>query len=73
MQVFGRNYKSYLLEKVDSKNLPKLFGGECECPGGCLFSNAGPWKKPGEEEEEVPEDILKKRDEVTKIVLTGNQ
>ena len=70
IKVFGSNYQQYLLEKVDKENLPKFFGGECECPGGCLFSNAGPWKKPGEIEEELPEDILKRREEINHIMAT---
>ena len=37
IKVFGNDYKNALLEKIDSQNLPKVFGGECECSGGaCL-------------------------------------
>ena len=68
IKVFGVDYKSYLLERIDSENLPKIFGGSCECPGGCLFSIAGPWKKPDEIEENIPEDILKRRKEITDIM-----
>ena len=71
IKVFGTDYKTGLLERIDSKNLPKIFGGECECPGGCLFSNAGPWKKPEEENEIIPEDILKRRKEITDIMTFG--
>ena len=71
IKVFGTDYKNALLERIDSKNLPKFFGGECECPGGCLFSNAGPWKKPEEDNEIVPEDILKRRQEITDIMTFG--
>ena len=71
IKVFGNDYKSALLEKIDSQNLPKVFGGECECPGGCLFSNAGPWKKPEEDNAIIPEDILKKRKEITDIMIFG--
>ena len=24
-----------LLEYIDAENLPKMYGGTCECPGGC--------------------------------------
>ena len=71
IKVFGTDYKNALLERIDSKNLPKFFGGECECPGGCLFSNAGPWKRPEEDNEIVPEDILKRRQEITDIMTFG--
>ncbi len=71
IKVFGADYKQGLLEKIDSENLPKFFGGSCECPGGCLFSNAGPWKKPDEVEEKIPEDILKRRKEITDIMTYG--
>lgn len=33
IKVFGNDYKNALLERVDSKNIPKFFCGECECPG----------------------------------------
>lgn len=71
IKVFGADYKNALLEKVESKNLPNVFGGECQCPEGCLFSNAGPWKKPEEEEEKIPEDILKRRKEITDFMING--
>ena len=71
IKVFGENYQEGLLEKIDKDNLPKFYGGSCECPGGCLFSNAGPWKKPDEIEEKIPEDILKKRQELTDIMNSG--
>ena len=57
------------LEKIDPDCLPSFFGGTCQCPGGCLFSNAGPWKK--EENEEIPEDILQARKELTDYMFTG--
>ena len=71
IKVFGTDYKNGLLEKIDSQNLPKFFGGECECPGGCLFSNAGPWKKPEDDDPNIPEDILKRRQEITDLMTFG--
>ena len=39
-------YKNELLKKIYPENLPKFFGGSCNCdPYGCLFSNSGPWNK----------------------------
>ena len=72
IKVFGNDYKDALLERIDSKNLPRFFGGECECPGGCLFSNAGPWKKPDEDNELIPENILNKRKEIIDIMMLRN-
>ncbi|KAF7984377.1 hypothetical protein HWV62_10933 [Athelia sp. TMB] len=36
-------YKAALLQQIPIENLPKEFGGECSCPGGCSLSDAGPW------------------------------
>ncbi|KAH7146360.1 Sec14 cytosolic factor [Dactylonectria macrodidyma] len=35
--------KAELLKQIPAENLPKEFGGSCECPGGCSNSDAGPW------------------------------
>ena len=32
-----------LLVDIDADQLPKFLGGSCECEGGCLKSNKGPW------------------------------
>ena len=71
IKVYGTKYQQGLLEKIDKENLPKFFGGACECPEGCLFSNAGPWKKSDEEKGQIPEEILKRRQEITHIMNTG--
>ena len=71
IKVFGENYKDGLLERIDADCLPTYFGGTCNCPGGCLFSNAGPWKKDDEKEEELPEDIIKGRQEMTNYMFEG--
>lgn len=44
IHILGSNYKSELLKQIDPENLPKEFGGVCECEGGCENSDAGPWK-----------------------------
>jgi hypothetical protein len=46
IHVLGSSYQSELLNQVPKENLPKQFGGTCECPGGCEFSDDGPWKDP---------------------------
>lgn len=68
IKVFGADYKKALLEIIDKENLPTLIGGECTCePDGCLFSEAGPWKKyplPP-----VTEDIIQKRKEFIDSII----
>jgi hypothetical protein len=46
IHVLGSNYQKELLAQVPAENLPKMFGGSCECDGGCAFSDAGPWTDP---------------------------
>jgi hypothetical protein len=46
IHVLGSGYQKELLGQVPAENLPKEFGGSCECPGGCQFSDDGPWKDP---------------------------
>lgn len=47
IQILGSNYQKVLLQQIPSENLPKEFGGECECRGGCSMSDVGPWKTQG--------------------------
>ena len=68
IKVYGEKYQLELQEKIDKENIPKFYGGECECPGGCLFSNEGPWKQ---SEEKIPEEILKKRNEINECMALG--
>ncbi|RDW67956.1 hypothetical protein BP6252_09352 [Coleophoma cylindrospora] len=44
IHVLGSGYQKELLSQVPAENLPKIFGGSCDCPGGCAFSDEGPWK-----------------------------
>ena len=46
IHVLGSNYQKELLSQVPAENLPIIFGGTCECEGGCAFSDEGPWKDP---------------------------
>lgn len=43
IQIVGGGYKEMLLKQIPKENLPKEFGGECACVGGCSMSDAGPW------------------------------
>ncbi|KAF4126140.1 CRAL TRIO N [Geosmithia morbida] len=45
INILGSGYKSALLEQIDPANLPKAFGGTCECSDGCENSDDGPWKE----------------------------
>jgi hypothetical protein len=45
IHVLGSGYQKELLQQVPAENLPKQFGGKCECPGGCELSDMGPWRE----------------------------
>ncbi|KAF8423845.1 putative phosphatidylinositol transporter [Tirmania nivea] len=45
IHILGSGYAPELLAQIPKENLPKDFGGECECEGGCLYSDAGPWQE----------------------------
>ncbi|KAL4928447.1 SEC14 family lipid-binding protein [Aspergillus undulatus] len=46
IHVLGSGYKKDLLAQVPAENLPKQYGGTCECEGGCEYSDMGPWREP---------------------------
>ncbi|KAK4250024.1 CRAL-TRIO domain-containing protein [Corynascus novoguineensis] len=46
IHVLGSNYQKELLAQIPAENLPKQFGGTCECEGGCQLSDMGPWREP---------------------------
>ncbi|TPX67450.1 hypothetical protein CcCBS67573_g07496 [Chytriomyces confervae] len=41
--ILGSDYQETLLNLIDAENVPKFFGGTCECPGGCERADVGPW------------------------------
>ncbi|KAF8665681.1 hypothetical protein AX16_000134 [Volvariella volvacea WC 439] len=46
INILGSGYKDELLKQIPAENLPKEFGGTCQCAGGCSLSDAGPWNQP---------------------------
>lgn len=46
IHVLGGTYKAELLKQIPAENLPTMFGGTCECSGGCALSDEGPWHDP---------------------------
>jgi hypothetical protein len=42
--IEGSKFQKKLLELVDAQNLPDFLGGTCNCTGGCLSSDLGPWR-----------------------------
>jgi len=46
INLLGFDYFQQLNAKVAPVNLPKFFGGLCNCePYGCIFSDEGPWNE----------------------------
>ncbi|KAJ7122339.1 CRAL-TRIO domain-containing protein [Mycena epipterygia] len=58
IDIIGSGYKDKLLAQIDTANLPREFGGTCSCPGGCSFSDAGPWNPAGGQESESGGKVL---------------
>jgi hypothetical protein len=46
IRVLGSGYAPELLQQIPRENLPRAFGGACDCPGGCALSDVGPWQDP---------------------------
>ncbi len=46
IDILGSDYLKTIEQQIPLENLPKEFGGRCDCPGGCSLSDAGPWNPP---------------------------
>ncbi|ROT35816.1 hypothetical protein SODALDRAFT_328210 [Sodiomyces alkalinus F11] len=48
IHILGSDYSKELLKQIDASNLPKEYGGTCQCGGekdACRRSDAGPWNE----------------------------
>ena len=43
IKILGSNFIPTLETYWDRANIPSFMGGDCECEGGCINSNIGPW------------------------------
>lgn len=43
ISIHGSSYQESLFEFVSPDNVPKFLGGNCQCEGGCLETEEGPW------------------------------
>lgn len=41
--ITGENSHKELVERFEASELPKLYGGSCECEATCVYSDRGPW------------------------------
>ena len=46
IHILGGTFITELTKQIPKESLPKEFGGDCECEGGCQFSDCGPWTDP---------------------------
>ena len=43
IEITGQSQPKTLLDAVSSSNLPRIYGGSCECTAQCIYSEKGPW------------------------------
>lgn len=47
ISIIGSKFQKQLFEVADPANIPTFLGGTCNCEGGCLTRNIGPWNPEG--------------------------
>ena len=62
--IINKHHWNKLIVKINQHFLEELVN-----QGECLLSNAGPWKKSEDVDEDIPEDILKRRKEIIYILI----
>ncbi len=65
IDILNTTYRDKLLLQIPIENLPKEFGGTCECVGGCSLSNAGPWELEDSQQEEAQEKTEEEKTEAS--------
>jgi len=65
IDIIGTAYKDKLLAQIPAENLPKEFGGSCECADGCSLSDAGPWEDRQQEQEQAQEKTGEEKTEAS--------
>jgi len=45
VNFYTDDYQNELCKIIEPENLPVFLGGKCDCNGGCLAINSGPWKE----------------------------
>lgn len=68
IHILGTGYHAELSKQVSNENLPKIFGGTCECDHGCAFSDMGPWQ---DREWSRPPKWTEKEPESQKVIHNG--
>ena len=43
IKIIGSNFMPTVEQFLDHENIPTFLGGGCECEGGCMNSDIGPW------------------------------
>jgi len=71
MVILGHNFYDVLAKEIPPENIPKEYGGKCDCPNGCL-PKAGPFA--GRQDDDTARVFVPKKDllKVPFLVERGN-
>jgi len=56
IQIFGSSFISELEKHIDIHDIPTFLGGKCNCKGGCLHIQPGPWDQYPPSPRQMPVD-----------------